>query len=75
MLPSFYEGDCVLTFNWVKPKVGDVVVFKSKNILKIKRIYKILGTRIMVRGDNRKSSSQERPITPKNLVGKVIVKY
>lgn len=27
MEPQFSEGDRVLTFNWIKPKKGDVVVF------------------------------------------------
>lgn len=75
MEPAFFDGDHVLTFNWIKPKIGDVVVFKSENILKIKRIQKILGTRILVHGDNRKSSTEEKPIKPGDLIGKVILKY
>lgn len=75
MEPAFSEGDHVLTFNWIKPKVGEVIVFKSGTILKIKRVYKILGMRILVRGDNRKSSSDEKSINAKNLIGKIILKY
>lgn len=75
MEPAFCDGDHVLTFNWIKLQVGDVIVFKFENILKIKRIYKILDDLILVRGDNRKSSSKEKLVDPKNLVGKVILKY
>lgn len=75
MEPAFFEGDHVVTLNWIKPKVGDVVVFQSGKIYKIKRIIKAPADLIFVAGDNKKLSSQEKPVERQNVIGKVIVKY
>lgn len=75
MEPAFSEGDHVLTLNWIKPKLGDVVVFQSGKIYKIKRVIKTPANLIFVAGDNRKFSSKERPIGIRDVIGKVILKY
>ena len=75
MSPSFYSGDHVLTFNWIKPQAGDVIVFKSGNIYKIKRVIKTSADLIFVAGDNKKLSSKERPARIRAVIGKVILKY
>ena len=58
MEPAFYDGDHVLTFNWVKPHKGDVVVFNDEGRNLIKRVKKIKDGKFFVRGDNRKYSSK-----------------
>lgn len=75
MEPAFLDGDHVLTFNWIKPYSGDVVVFKSGNISKIKRVIKTSTDLIFVAGDNRKLSSREKTVRKRDVVGKVILKY
>ena len=75
MEPAFYDGDHVLTFNWIKLKTGDVVVFKSGDIWKIKRVIKTSADSVFVAGDNKKLSSREESVERKQVVGKVILKY
>lgn len=74
MEPEFNEGDHVLTFNWAKVKKGDVVVFKYKKTLFVKRIVRI-GNKIIVEGDNKKLSSKVEPLDGSRIIGKVVVKY
>ena len=75
MEPAFYDGDHVLTFNWIKPHTGDVVVFRDEGKDLIKRVEKIKYGKIFVKGDNRKFSSKIDPIKTAKIIGKVIVKY
>lgn len=75
MLPAYKQGDHVLTFNWIKLKIGDVVVFKYEKKNYIKRIVRILGDSAQVEGDNKNWSSKISPITLRQIVGKVILKY
>ncbi len=75
MLPSFAPSDHLLTFNWVRPKVGDVVVLKIGNKNYLKRVKKILGDQIFTAGDNQKESARMVPIDIKQVIGKVILKY
>lgn len=75
MEPQFSEGDHVLTFNWIEPKVRDVVVFKKGSLYLIKRIKKVLRHKIKVGGDNRASSTNLGPIAKYQIIGKVILKY
>ena len=41
MEPAFYDGDHVLTFNWIRPKAGDAIVFRKNGKNLIKRVEKI----------------------------------
>ena len=75
MEPAFYDGDHVLTFNWIKPHKDDVVVFNDEGRNLIKRVKKIKDGKFFVRGDNRKYSSKVGPIDPSLIIGKVILKY
>ena len=75
MEPAFYDGDHVLTFNWIRPHTGDVVVFRSNGKNLIKRIEKIKSGIIYVKGDNRKFSSKVGPVKSDQIIGKVIAKY
>jgi SOS-response transcriptional repressor LexA len=78
MLPAYIPGDHVLTFNWVRIKVGDVIVFKIQDrhsVSFLKRVDKIIGEEIYLSGDNKKESSQVKPIKKSQIIGKVILKY
>lgn len=75
MEPFLRHGDHVLTFNWGKPKVGNVIVFMVFGDFFIKRISKILNQEAFVEGDNKKLSSKLKPIKFREIVGKVILKY
>lgn len=75
MEPAYLEGDLVLTFNWIKPKIRDVIIFKSSNKFLIKRVKKISGQKLSVEGDNKTSSSRVEPINQDLVVGRVVLKY
>ena len=75
MEPAILDGDHVLTFNWIKPKVKDVIVFQSGKIYKIKRVIKTSADLIFVAGDNKEFSTKEKPVKKRDVVGKVIAKY
>lgn len=75
MEPAFLEGDHVVTANWIKPKIGDVVVFRANGQNLIKRVEKIVDEKIFVQGDNRKLSSKIGSVEAFQIVGKVILKY
>ena len=75
MEPAFYDGDHVLTFNWIKPHKDDVVVFNDEGKNLIKRVKKIKDGKFFIRGDNQKYSSKVGPIEPSLIIGKVILKY
>lgn len=75
MEPTFFEGERVLTFNWLKPKAGDVIVFNVGDKNLIKRVVKIKDDRFFFAGDNRKFSSRTDPIRSDQVIGKVILKY
>lgn len=75
MLPSFCPNDRVLTFNWLFPKIGDVIIFKNQGKYLIKRIVKIKKSKVYVVGDNRSASVKLTPIKIGDVVGKVILKY
>ena len=75
MESAFLQGDHVLTFNWKKPQIGDVIVFEFGKIYKIKRAVKTSADLIFVAGDNRRVSSRVGPIEVSKIIGKVILKY
>lgn len=73
MKPTLKEGQEVLTFNWSKPKVGDVVVVKGKII---KRIQKIMGDKVYLVGDNQAESTDSRHfglVEKSQIVGRVLL--
>lgn len=75
MIPTFIPGDHVLTFNWIKPKLSDVIVFYKEKKYFIKRVKKIEADLIYIEGDNVKSSASLGPIAKKQIRGRVILKY
>lgn len=76
MEQTFYSGDTVLVsslpFLFLSPKVGDIVVFKNKRKIFIKRIVKTNKDKYFVEGDNKKDSLQFGWISKEEIVGKVI---
>jgi nickel-type superoxide dismutase maturation protease len=81
MIPTYHSGDTVLIsslpFLFTKPKIGYVIVFKKGDICLIKRVKKIVSQGLIVEGDNKKDSlksSQMGVISPKLILGKVIIK-
>ena len=75
MEPLYVEGDHVLVFNWVQPKIGDVVIVKNNNVYLIKRVIKTSRLRFLVCGDNRLLSSRAINVGKNDLIGKVVLKY
>ena len=75
MESAFYNGDHILTFNWIRPKAGDAIVFRKNGKNLIKRVEKIKDGKIFVKGDNRRFSSEMGPIESSQMIGKVILKY
>ena len=83
MEPSILSGQSVLVSNipyiFSKPKIGDIIAFKKKEKIFIKRIAKINpsadGNKYFALGDNRKDSLDSKSfgwVDRKELVGKVI---
>ncbi len=75
MNPTLKEGQEVLTFNWGKSKVGDVVVIKAGDKEIIKRITKINDRQMLIKGDNEKESTDSRHfgvVNQSQVVGKVL---
>ena len=75
MEPFLREGDHVLTFNWVLPKRGNVIVFRSGDMYLVKRVDRIREADIFISGDNKKLSKKLGPIGKGKIVGKVVLKY
>lgn len=75
MESTFFDEDRVITLNWFKPKVRDVVVFYYKREIYIKRINKITEGKFIVEGDHKTLSSKISPIFKKQIIGKVVWSY
>ena len=75
MLPKFRPGDHVITFNWLRPKRGDAIVFNNNSKQYLKRIDKLNKERIVVSGDNKARSAIMNPITKEQVIGKVLLSY
>ncbi len=83
MEPTLREGDRVLALTWCyllsKPKKGEIIVFKDAEQTHdkyiIKRISKVQGHSISVKGDNKHDSLKLKAIKQLHIIGKVIRKY
>lgn len=67
-----YISSLFYIFN--KPKINDIVAFKFKDKIFIKRIFKVNNNKIFMVGDNYKDSLDSRKIgsiNKKQIVGKV----
>ena len=75
MEPSFYDGDKLLLSSlYLSLKPKDVVVFNDGKRNFLKRIKKIYGNNVVVRGDNRDHSS-EWHINRNQIKGKLLMRY
>lgn len=78
MMPYLNPGDKVIASNlsyfFIKPKRGDVVVFRYNNKILIKRIVKVSNDTYDVYGDNKSDSLKIRPIRKSHILGKVLFK-
>lgn len=77
MLPALDQGDFVIIIK-CRPQIGDIVVAKhSKYGEIIKRVSKINSTGYELSGDNNKSINSKKIgfISPKNILGKVLLRF
>ena len=79
MEPAIKEGSEILAssfpYIFIKPKRGDVVVFRKDNFIFVKRIERILRDKYFLKGDNENDSLDSRSfgfIDRKDILGKVI---
>ncbi len=76
MEPTLKPGQMVWVWHWfVKPKPGDVVVFKHAGKSFVKRVEKISGAQAFLVGDNLQDSLDSRQLGAVNLtdiIGRVI---
>lgn len=79
MEPTIRDHQIVFVSNLpyllLKPKIGDIVAFRNKDSVFIKRITKISNESYFVKGDNKKDSFDSKDfglIDKKEVLGKVI---
>ena len=75
MVPCYYPGDHILTFNWIVPKENDAIVFKNVDKFLVKRVKRVRVGYFICEGDNKKYSKTNYKVRMKKLFGKVILKY
>ncbi|RZD31809.1 MAG: hypothetical protein CXT77_01455 [uncultured DHVE6 group euryarchaeote] len=70
MNPQLSSGDRIIVLNFMKPKEGKLFVVKHKEVFKIKRVKKIEGELIFLKGDNE-HPDKDVSITKKDVIGRV----
>ncbi len=79
MEPNLKEGQEILVsslpYFFREPKVGEVIAFKNGDKFIVKRIRKVLGERLQVKGDNKGDSKDFGWIEREKIIGKVIYTY
>ncbi len=75
MAPYLHEGNIVVCtkYFWGRPKAGDVIFFRHKDKLIVKRIRKLYEKRAVVCGDNE-MDSKNFVIDKKVIIGKVVLR-
>ena len=63
-----------IPFIFRDPKVGDIVLFKSKNKIIIKKIMKIISNNYYIEGINKADSKKFGPIKKQEILGKITIK-
>ena len=78
MMPTINPNEKVLVSStpywFVRPKIGDAIVFKYDKKFLIKKISKIENGKYKVTGENEKDSLKVPKLNRKEIVGKVIMK-
>ncbi len=78
MMPALKPNDRVivssLPYLFLKPKIGDVVVFRYNGEVLVKRIVRIENGKFSLEGDNKSDSLKTEPIERKDILGKVMFK-
>jgi phage repressor protein C with HTH and peptisase S24 domain len=77
MEPTIKNGQSVLVLSYlfIKPRIKDVIAFKTENKVFIKRIAKYQNNKYFLIGDNLKDSLDSRSlgfIEKKDIIGKVL---
>ena len=82
MQPALQPGDRLLVATWLRPRCGDLIVFRdpqANSIFMVKRVHAIALTGdLEVRGDNPNVSRDSRhfgPIPSYLVVGRPIYRY
>jgi len=70
MNPKLISGDRILVLNFMRPKEGKLVVVKHNEVFKIKRVKKIEGDIIYLKGDNE-HPNKDVSIIKKDVIGRV----
>lgn len=77
MQPTIKEGNLIIAssipYFFSKPEKGDIVVFKQKGKLLLKRIIKIEGGLIKTEGDNKADSLKTNLLKRSQILAKVIL--
>lgn len=81
MEPLFLHGDKILTtslfYLFKSPRINDIVVFREKNKIFLKRITKIKKNKYFISGDNQNDSLDSKDfgaISKNQILGKFIYK-
>lgn len=78
MEPFLKEGSFFiasnLSFFFQSPKVNDVILFKDKNKIIVKKIFKIENQKYFIIGVNKNDSKFFSPIKKNDILGKLIFK-
>lgn len=79
MEPALKDGSVVMVFQWwVRPKVGEVVVYKQGSEWWVKRIRKITQDGLVMEGDNFSDSLDSRKlgaVDQDSVIGKILFKW
>lgn len=77
MMPTLKPGTRVVVssipYLFSKPKIGDIVLFKYRDKIMVKRIKKFENRKIIVAGDNSSDSLKTEPIERRDILGKVLL--
>ncbi len=78
MMPTFNPGETIIAssipYFFLKPKVGDIILFKNNNKTLVKRIKRIIDGEYYLSGDNINDSLEVGELKRKEILGKVIMK-
>lgn len=75
-MPTLKPGDRVVAssipYLFSEPKIGDIVLFKYRDKIMVKRIVKIEKGKYYLSGDNKADNLKIKPIDKNKILGKII---